>query len=338
MRAPLTVLLVATALIGCSGVDDAVTMPFDAPRPSDLPLAPPLAPDLEIVEAIVRGQDALFRVTGVPEDTRVWVLASTRGPGVGPCHPVYSTLCLDVRGPVTPLGSAQADASGTVEIALYVPFATPTSPLWLQAAAIDLATGDVGTSAIVPAVVDDSDLDLFPDDIDNCPADFNPGQIDSDGDGWGVPCDCVDSDSSVYPGAFDPPGDGIDQDCSEAGRGAYDGSYSGAFDMTFNLGTGPVPCPGTISATIDSTRVPVIEGSATCLAFGIPFTFTLDGDHVGTTASGTISDGTGSQSWSGLLDDTTGVLSFSGTFSGGYPGIGTYTGLWNATAPLPPTP
>lgn len=37
----------------------------------------------------------------------------------------------------------------------------------------------------------------------------DPGQAESDVDG-----DCNDGDNSVYPGASDPPGDGIDQDCS----------------------------------------------------------------------------------------------------------------------------
>ena len=38
-------------------------------------------------------------------------------------------------------------------------------------------------------VLDDSDSDGIPDGIDNCPTDFNLGQLDTDGDGLGNVCD-----------------------------------------------------------------------------------------------------------------------------------------------------
>lgn len=40
-----------------------------------------------------------------------------------------------------------------------------------------------------------------------------PGQADSDRDGSCTPSDCNDTDASVYPGAPDNTGDGIDQSC-----------------------------------------------------------------------------------------------------------------------------
>lgn len=45
-----------------------------------------------------------------------------------------------------------------------------------------------------------------------------PAPTDADGDGFatsaeGQGADCDDSSSSIHPGADDPPGDGIDQNC-----------------------------------------------------------------------------------------------------------------------------
>jgi predicted outer membrane repeat protein len=61
--------------------------------------------------------------------------------------------------------------------------------------------------------------------VDDDPIDGAPGYADEDGDGFGgaairacgavttTPGDCDDTDASVFPGADDAPGDGIDQDC-----------------------------------------------------------------------------------------------------------------------------
>jgi hypothetical protein len=58
------------------------------------------------------------------------------------------------------------------------------------------------------------------DDIDAAPGcetvDHSPDlQPDRDGDGVTRPLDCNDLDSSVRPGAFDPPGNGVDEDCRD---------------------------------------------------------------------------------------------------------------------------
>ncbi len=65
----------------------------------------------------------------------------------------------------------------------------------------------------------DSDGDGIPDDSDQCPDQFGKPQLggcpppDSDGDGATDDVDCEPFDPSIYPGADDPIGDGIDQNC-----------------------------------------------------------------------------------------------------------------------------
>lgn len=67
---------------------------------------------------------------------------------------------------------------------------------------------------------------------------------DADGDGFSPPDDCDDENSSMHPGADDPPGDDIDQDCD--GRDSETGD-TGDSDTDTDTDTGcvdtAVPCP-----------------------------------------------------------------------------------------------
>ena len=67
----------------------------------------------------------------------------------------------------------------------------------------------------------DGDGDGVSDAIDQCPntpagesVDAVGCPLDADGDGFAVSLDCDDSDASVYPGATEISGDGVDQDCN----------------------------------------------------------------------------------------------------------------------------
>ncbi len=65
---------------------------------------------------------------------------------------------------------------------------------------------------------------------------------DLDGDGWSVSDgDCDDADAAVYPGAYDRPNDGVDEDCADGDRtcdclvldaGAVAGANVEGFDTT----------------------------------------------------------------------------------------------------------
>ena len=90
----------------------------------------------------------------------------------------------------------------------------------------------------------------------------NPIRDDEDGDGILAPSDCDDTDASIFPGADDYCGDGVDQDCDGADGVAEtcideDGDGFAAdvdcndTDPTIHPGAPETPCPDGIDSDCD---------------------------------------------------------------------------------------
>ncbi len=99
-----------------------------------------------------------------------------------------------------------------------------------------------------------------------------PACPDRDGDGFyggpchqNVPADCDDKDPAVHPGAEDPEGDGIDQNCDGADGNAGDGATPG--DPAEARAESPPGAattgPGTTTGAPTSTGTPTSSAAAT---------------------------------------------------------------------------
>jgi hypothetical protein len=131
----------------------------------------------------------------------------------------------------------------------------------------------------------DRDEDGIPDSLDNCPDLASPILTDSDGDGYGDPCDACDGSDDAY----DSDRDGVPDGCDVCDRYADsfdadgDGTPDGCdrcpdFDDSFDADGDGVPddcdvCPGfDDNDDVDHDQVP--DGCDPCL--GCEFTVVLD--------------------------------------------------------------
>ena len=93
----------------------------------------------------------------------------------------------------------------------------------------------------------DKDCDGVLDELDNCPDDYNPFQIDDDGDWVGQVCDCDDLDITVSPRwtehySWSACGDGKDNDCDGLTDMEDDGCIRTQLDMVDAYYKGELIC------------------------------------------------------------------------------------------------
>ena len=116
-------------------------------------------------------------------------------------------------------------ASGTVDVTIVVN-APDTAGIITNIPAVASVTNDpvTGNNSVseTTSVETDVDGDLFAESVDNCPLDYNPDQLDTDGDGAGDACD-QDDDNDGVADASDNCGlvinpDQLDTDGDQAGN------------------------------------------------------------------------------------------------------------------------
>lgn len=181
--------------------------------------APDLTPQIDTLAPDVSG----FVDLGVPTGD-----SGTADRGFRTCSPGGTddfdgdTLCNDDDGcpftfdDINPLTGRAVDADSD-----NVPDSCDncrTTPNRDQANRDGDSLGDVCDSAPdTPSSGSDRDRDGVDDSLDNC-ALPNPAQTDIDRDGWGLPCDCDDTNAAINPGvAADTECDGFDADCNNVG-------------------------------------------------------------------------------------------------------------------------
>jgi len=133
---------------------------------------------------------------------------------------LYSTNAAPEELRVVPIGGGTPLTVNPPEIDTIHDYGfTPDSSMVIYRGALQF-TNDQGLFAYPLDPNPDGDALLSP--CDNCPDIFQPSQRDTDGDGFGSVCDCLDTEAAVFPGAVEI-NDGLDNQCpGDAGAGLVD--------------------------------------------------------------------------------------------------------------------
>jgi Fibronectin type III domain len=109
-----------------------------------------------IMDPLIRGQIARFRVAGANPQEIVSFLYSTGGEGAGPCSTQLGGLCVDVIAPQV-FGEAMADSTGLATLTHFIPADAPPGQTIAIQAVIQRGpsgTASVKTNAITARVLD----------------------------------------------------------------------------------------------------------------------------------------------------------------------------------------
>lgn len=122
----------------------------------------------------------------------------------------------------------------------------------------------LGMMACTGVDTGDSDGDTTAEADDTAPVPTDTGPFDADADGWALADDCDDTDPAVYPGAYDRPSDGVDQDCDGLDRTCdctlVDGTRVDAYDVDL-AGRGDLDVAFLLDTTASLSTFPTELGS-----------------------------------------------------------------------------
>lgn len=183
---------------------------------------------------LVSGEDALLTVTGVDAGASVSFAASTAGFGPGPCIPALGGLCLDIRNPVTDLGSATANGSGVASLQVPIPAGLPLG-LWVHTQAVVTAP-TVDKSYVISAQLEAASTGgLFVHDIGTVATSTWTG--DDAGSKAGTALDLGDLDGDGHDDLL--VGAELQDDGGTANTGAVYIAYGSDAPGAYTLATGP---------------------------------------------------------------------------------------------------
>ena len=97
--------------------------------------------------AWVRGGTVDLTVTGALPGENVYFVGTLQGPGLGACPPILGGLCTDIREPLTVLGEALTDGTGTAVLTFEVPVSV-VETIYLQSF-VPRGANSVSTNLVV---------------------------------------------------------------------------------------------------------------------------------------------------------------------------------------------